>query len=539
MEASKILLVLDDPSADEITTKFESLGYHIVDCVTDWIQAINLASELQPDLALISVQDYEDMAGIETGVQIYKHYDIPTVYLLDQSKKKTLIDFPETDDPFSYLHYPADDKQILATIEIALARHQVEKQVAQVYEKAVQIETIAKAATQLNAHLDIQAIMETVCSIIQREITDISASVFYYDRSQELMINMAHIGFLGGISRSRTETDIKISRKWFEKFLCPANPVFVVEDIQTLALLDFPYLDLIHDHNVRSLACAGLFTDDGLIGVLVINSQGEKREFTNAELELLKGLADQTVNAVVNAFLFSQVQASRERQQLLAHRLADVQEDERRMLARELHDQIGQTLTGLQFSLKYLMSYVPEDKKEVVVEAQNMVSAVIAQTRDISISLHPAMLDDMGLQLTLLWHFDQYTSQTGIQVIFQQQQINDQRFDPNIELAVFRIIQEALTNVARYAKVKSVRVELKVNDELIQVIVMDQGEGFNLEKVDTRQTLGLYSIRERAAALGGLVSIQSTPKMGTRIHADIPLKGMLERRRDDRNYLVG
>ena len=539
MEASKILLVLDDPSADEIKNKFESLGYHIVGCVTDGIQAINLASELHPDLALVGIEGFEDIAGIETGVQLYRHYDIPTVYFLDQIKTTTFPDITEIDDPFGYLLYPAEDKRILATIEIALARHQVEKQVAQVYKKAVQIETIAKAATQLNAHLDIQAIMETACSIIQREINDISTSVFYYDKNQEFFINMAHIGFLGGNNNSRTETDIKISKEWFCRFLSPTHPVFVVEDIHALATPDFPYIDLIHEQNLRSLAGAGLFTDDGIIGALVIKSRGEERKFTNAELELLKALADQTVNAVVNAFIFSQVQASRERQQLLAHRLADVQEDERRMLARELHDQIGQTLTGLQFSLKSLMDFVPEEKKEVLENAQKMVSAVIAQTRDISISLHPAMLDDMGLQLTLLWHFDQYTSQTGIQVDFHQQGAIDQRFDSNIELAVFRIIQEALTNVARYAKVESVHVELNVHDELIQVLVIDQGEGFNLEKVDKRHTLGLYSIRERAAALGGLVSIHSAPQQGTRIQADIPLKGMLERRRDDRNHLVG
>jgi signal transduction histidine kinase len=277
-----------------------------------------------------------------------------------------------------------------------------------------------------------------------------------------------------------------------------------------------------------------MYHNNSLLGILVAKTFGETREFTQEDLDLLRGLADQASIAVGNATLFEQVVASRERQQLLTRRLVDLQEDERRNLAKELHDQIGQMMTGLQFSLSSLLSQATDTQQKRIVDAQEQVRKLISLTREISMNLRPSMLDDTGLVLTLMWHFKRYKAQTDIQINFQHYNLLDKRFKTAIETAAFRIIQEALTNVARHAKTDSVDIKLQLDEKAITLEISDQGQGFIPNEVDTTAHMGLTSMRERAYAVGGLLEIDSSPKKGTRIQAILPLEGQVERRQHER-----
>jgi signal transduction histidine kinase len=277
-----------------------------------------------------------------------------------------------------------------------------------------------------------------------------------------------------------------------------------------------------------------MYHNHTLRGILVAQTHGTTRDFSPEDLELLHGLTDHASIAVGNAILFEQVVASRERQQALTRRLVDVQEEERQNLARELHDEIGQMMTGLQFSLSALLPQASAEQKGKITEIQKLVSNLIAQTREISINLRPSMLDDTGLILTLFWHFNRYTAQTNIKVNFQHYNLLDKRFRAEIEMTVFRIIQEALTNVARHAKAESVDVLLKLEDEKITLDIMDKGQGFDLNSVNTSSHVGLSGMRDRVYSVGGLMDIQSAPGEGTSIYVVIPLSGKVERRQYDR-----
>jgi signal transduction histidine kinase len=318
------------------------------------------------------------------------------------------------------------------------------------------------------------------------------------------------------------------------KILSQSKPIVAIKDIQTLDMPGIPYLNKIKEMDVRSLAISGMYHNNILTGILVAQMHGTIRDFTQEDLELLRGLTDHASIAVGNAILFEQVMASRARQQALTRRLVDVQEDERRSLARELHDQIGQMMTGLQFSLSALLPQASSEQKTKIAEIQKLVSDLIAQTREISINLRPSMLDDTGLILTLLWHFNRYTSQTDIQVNFKHFDLIDKRFRTEIETNIFRIIQEALTNVARYAKTDLVDVLLKFEEQIITLEISDQGQGFDLDSVDTSSHMGLNSMRDRAYSVGGLMDIQTAPGRGTHIHVVIPLSGKVERRQHER-----
>jgi signal transduction histidine kinase len=221
--------------------------------------------------------------------------------------------------------------------------------------------------------------------------------------------------------------------------------------------------------------------------------------------------------------LFEEVKAGRERLQLLSHRLVEVQEAERRHIARELHDEVGQLLTGLKLTLEMTVNLPNELAAPNLSEAQNLVNELIAQVRELSLELRPAMLDDLGLLPTLLWHFDRYSNQTKIQIDFKHTGL-EQRFDSAVETAAYRIVQEALTNAARYAKVDQIIVNLWVDEESLSLQVEDQGVGFDLEATQAAgDSSGLSGMYERAALLDGQVTVKSAPGSGTRVTARLPL----------------
>jgi signal transduction histidine kinase len=134
------------------------------------------------------------------------------------------------------------------------------------------------------------------------------------------------------------------------------------------------------------------------------------------------------------------------------------------------------------------------------------------------------MLEDMGLHRTLLWHFEQYTAQTGIQVNFLQSGL-ERRFSSEVEIAAYRIIQEALTNVARYAKVDIVDVAVNADDDVLRLQVKDLGCGFDLQRTFQRKTFGLTSMNERAFLVGGQLIIKTAPGTGTEVLVVIPFSG--------------
>lgn len=235
-------------------------------------------------------------------------------------------------------------------------------------------------------------------------------------------------------------------------------------------------------------------------------------------------------------WLLSQVRASRERLQALSKRLLEVQENERRHLARELHDEIGQTLTGLRFVLEAAGRAASENVQPHLDEAQTLVNELIARVRDLSLELRPAMLDDLGLLPALLWLIERYTAQTQIHVDFGHSGL-EQRFPPEIETAAYRIIQEALTNIARHANENEAAIRLWVDDDVLQLQVEDWGAGFDVNAaLEANRSSGLSGMRERAGSLGGRLRIESVPGVGTRVEAELPLSGRhLERRERARN----
>jgi two-component system sensor histidine kinase UhpB len=215
--------------------------------------------------------------------------------------------------------------------------------------------------------------------------------------------------------------------------------------------------------------------------------------------------------------------SSREQLRELSVRLVHAQEDERRALAYELHDEIGQQLTGLNLVLELGAYIPPEQLRSVLHNAQTLVNGLTSQVRKLSLELRPPMLDELGLQATLRWQIEQFARQTGIIIDFQYRGL-EAALPPAVAIAAYRIVQEGLTNIARHAQSRTVEVRVSIGVNQLDLELEDHGRGFDQEETrEAARSVGLVGMRERVQLLGGTFTLESTPGTGTCIRVCIPL----------------
>jgi PAS domain S-box-containing protein len=195
-----------------------------------------------------------------------------------------------------------------------------------------------------------------------------------------------------------------------------------------------------------------------------------------------------------------ELRASREQLHALAGYLQAAREEERRRIARELHDEIGQILTGIKIALERSAREPPHLFKGGVDQALGLTDELIERVRDLSLELRPAVLDDLGLLSAR--YFDRYTTQFKIEANFQHSGLKGRRFEPEIETAAYRIVQEALTNVARHARVDHVEVRISADEDTLSIRITDTGVGFDPDSLSVRATGGLSGMRETNRLVG-------------------------------------
>ena len=207
--------------------------------------------------------------------------------------------------------------------------------------------------------------------------------------------------------------------------------------------------------------------------------------------------------------------------QSLSSRLLRVQEDERRALAQELHDQIGQLLTGLRFQLEAARDVAAS---RPLSEALTITSDLLRSVRELTLQLRPRMLDDLGLKPALEWQTKLFQSQTSIAVDLELS-LPEKRLNSELETTVFRMVQEALTNVARHSGARSAIVTVTADETALHVEVADRGRGFDADAaLARRDSLGLAGVAERVRLAGGRLDVFSRADQGTRLHAEFSLR---------------
>ena len=218
--------------------------------------------------------------------------------------------------------------------------------------------------------------------------------------------------------------------------------------------------------------------------------------------------------------------------QRLSTKLISIQDEERRTIARELHDEVGQVLTAIKMELLVAQRGIEAAgiHDRPLQSAQAITDGALHTVRDLSRLLHPAMLDDLGLPAAVRAYTQRFSQRHGIKVELVVEQM-DVRADPPVEAAAYRIIQESLTNIARHAGVTTSRVCLRQQDSVLVVEIEDEGSGFEpSERSGENKGLGLIGMRERASLLQGRLTITSAPGVGTRIVAELPVRAPAEHR---------
>lgn len=219
----------------------------------------------------------------------------------------------------------------------------------------------------------------------------------------------------------------------------------------------------------------------------------------------------------------SVIREANERLQTLSHRLLEIREVERRQLASELHDELGQSLTAAKINLESLKRF-PDNLAggSRLDESIHLVEGALQQVRSLSLELRPPMLDDLGLVAAMRWLADQHARRSGLDVTFNGD-LPDRRVDAAVEVACFRVAQEALNNVVKHAAARTVAIGLRTDADFLHLVVRDDGVGFDVDSASFRAvrgaSMGLLGMQERAALAGGGIQWRSGAHPGTEVHA--------------------
>jgi len=265
---------------------------------------------------------------------------------------------------------------------------------------------------------------------------------------------------------------------------------------------------------------APLIVNNQSFGILGVNGHG----LSNDDIPAMKTFAAHASIAIENTMLFDDERAAHQQMVDLTNYLQVVREEERTFIAREIHDEFGQRLTALKMDISWLTNHLPTVDAAIVEKVLGMdklVDESIQLVRQVAADLRPGLLDDLGLTAALEWQTQDFTKRSGIEYdLF----LGDTDIPPvqDRDTVLFRVFQEALTNIARHSRATKITVNLIAEHDFIQLKIHDNGIGITSEMLDGTKSLGLLGMRERARSLGGDVEITGIPDQGTTVVVKVP-----------------
>jgi two-component system sensor histidine kinase UhpB len=473
MKKSKILIVEDEIIiAKNIKKRLESINYDIVDIVFSGEEAIQTSAELSPDLVLMDIGLPGKMDGITTAKHIRDKYDIPIVFLTAYSDEHT-IQRAKFTEPYGYLIKPFEEKELHSAIQIALYKDHLLKKLKE-HEK--QLRNLFNSSHE--------AILTTK-----------------FD-SEIISANPASMRLFG------CGNEIELLGKKLSSMLDDPNSWNLILDQLSKA-------GSIQNYEGRLRKQDGSGYILYVLGSAIIKKDGIE---DNERIELF--FADITDRKITEMKL----KKSQDELRSLSAYLQTVREEERKFISREIHDDLGQSLTALKMDISWLKNNINNIDEKIfnkLNSVNQLIDTTIKSVQKISAQLRPGLLDDLGLVAAIEWQASEFEKRYGINI--QLKIIED--IDPGSEVstAIFRIFQEALTNVARHAKAKNVVTDLKLMDNLLVFTVKDNGIGISEEKSHNSKSLGLIGMQERIRTIGGTFCISGVIGKGTTLKIEVPL----------------
>jgi len=347
------------------------------------------------------------------------------------------------------------------------------------------------------------------------------ASVVLFDLEASETVLLAAHGC--GQARQGERERFSLDARWFDELR--HGQVYVVESLPNFPQQS-PTIQALQDEGLCSGVCVPLIAQGELIGSLNLWTESPD-SFVLEHADIAWEVANSLAIAIQQARLYESVRQKEQQLRAMTARLAEAEESERQRLARELHDQVGKNLTALGINLNLVRTHMPE-KAPVLARSRlddslALVEETVERIRDVMADLRPPMLDDYGLVATLHWYGERFASWTGVTVTVRGEEPVPRLATP-VENALFRIAQEALTNVCKHAQATQVTMTVTADDEAARLVVADDGVGCDpaqLTRPDGRRGWGLITMTERAEAVGGHCRIESRPQQGTRVIVEV------------------
>ncbi|MDD4944827.1 MAG: response regulator [Rhodoferax sp.] len=309
---------------------------------------------------------------------------------------------------------------------------------------------------------------------------------------------------------------------------CELKPALVLMDVQLASAMD-------------GIAAAQAIRSQLALPVVFLTAFSADDVLARAQLTepfgyILKPFTERELGTVLAMALYkhqaeARLRTSTRQLKALSQRVLEVQEQERRRVAIELHDELGQSLTAIKINLQLGERYKDRAPPELYAENLRIVEEALKQVRHLATGLRPSMLDDLGLAPALKWMAEQSANRSEFEVTFHHER-TQVRLAPEIETACFRIVQEALTNISRHAQARHVDIALRRDGADLLLSVHDDGQGFDLaamqERASAGGSLGVLGMQERAILLGGTLSISAAPGQGCTVQLRAPWRNLPE-----------
>jgi signal transduction histidine kinase len=296
-----------------------------------------------------------------------------------------------------------------------------------------------------------------------------------------------------------------------------------IEDVGSSSEISAGLADMLLREGFTSWACAPLKTEGEVIGIYHLGKR-DKRTFSAHDLTLMEVIGNVVGSSLSNALLLIDLRHKEAELRRALHRSVELQEEERKRLARELHDEIGQALTSILINLKTL-----QEEKNLAAsndrlnDLRTLAARTIEELRRLAMDLRPSALDSLGIVPALRWYTQQCAERTGLDIQFLAGE-KYERLSPETEITLYRVAQEGLNNAIRHGRAHKIvlLLERDIRMNAVRLTITDNGTGFNAAALD--RGLGLVGIRERVELLNGNFKIETNPGTGTQLWIEIPLK---------------
>jgi PAS domain S-box-containing protein len=372
------------------------------------------------------------------------------------------------------------------------------------------------------AHSSLDELLQDLLGRVRRTLRVDYATVFLMNEDRETLLVRA---IDGDVTGTIVPSRFPIGKGVSGRIAADGKPLIVTD----YSVVDLSGVEEAHAERIRqvtqSVMGVPLCIGETVVGVLVVSTTA-RREFTNEELKLLLLVADRVTPALERVRLVEKIRTGREQQLNLSRRLLTAQEEERRRLAVELHDELGQLLTAVKINLEFVQRTSPAPGTGAALDGMiTSVDEALQRVRDIALDLRPSVLDDLGLSAALRWYADRLSRTTGLEVHVSIDALPD--LDKGIATACFRVAQEALTNAARHAQAEHVWLDLHLLPDRLQLLVRDDGIGFDIaaarERAIMGSSIGLLGMQERVALLGGEYDIVNVADGGVEVRAQFQI----------------